>query len=193
MLFKIFFKIGFILRKKLQALKVDYLILEHKALFPGRVTFPEIFKPENFPMIYLDSSASTIKIGRGVSFRGRLSLLAYSGSHIEIGESVFFNDHCSINSLGKITIGANTLFGEGVKLYDHNHIFRGTPIPIKEQGYRIGAITIGENCWIGSNTVILKDVNIGDNVVIGANNIIYKSIPANTVIVNKQESLISGY
>jgi acetyltransferase-like isoleucine patch superfamily enzyme len=45
-----------------------------------------------------------------------------------------------------------------------------------------GAIKIGHNCWIGSNTVILQNVTIGDNCVIGANNLIYKSVPANTII-----------
>lgn len=35
----------------------------------------------------------------------------------------FFNNSCTINVMSKITIGNNCLFGENVKLYDHNHIF----------------------------------------------------------------------
>ncbi len=38
-----------------------------------------------------------------------------------IGDNVFMNNYCSINCLDEIEIGENTLFGEGVKLYDHNH------------------------------------------------------------------------
>jgi acetyltransferase-like isoleucine patch superfamily enzyme len=53
---------------------------------------------------------------------------------------------------------------------------------IKEQGYTTAGVLVGKNCWIGSNTIILKGVSIGDNVVIGANNLIIKDIPSNTVV-----------
>jgi acetyltransferase-like isoleucine patch superfamily enzyme len=101
---------------------------------------------------------------------------------LEIGENVFFNRYCSINCLSNIVIGQNTIFGEGVKLYDHNHKFGEEGKPIWEQGYKKGNITIGSNCWIGSNVTILNNVEIGDNVVIGAGCLIYKNIPSNCVV-----------
>jgi len=61
---------------------------------------------------------------------------------------------------------------------------------VSNQGYTIGKIKIGNNCWIGSHVVILKDVTIGDNVVIGAGCIIHKSIPGNSVVMNNQNLLI---
>jgi acetyltransferase-like isoleucine patch superfamily enzyme len=62
---------------------------------------------------------------------------------------------------------------------------------VSDQGYNIGEITIGNNCWIGSNVIILKDVTIGDNVVIGAGCIIHKSIPSDSVVRNQQNLLIT--
>ena len=46
---------------------------------------------------------------------------------------------------------------------------------------RIGNVTIGNNVFIGAETVILPNVTIGDNSIIGANSTVTKNIPANTV------------
>lgn len=99
-----------------------------------------------------------------------------------IGNGCFFNNYCSIACKGTIVIGANTIFGESVKLYDHNHCFRNLNLPIKEQGYSVKEIKIGENCWIGSNVIILSGSKIGDNCVIGAGAIVKGNVPSNSVI-----------
>ena len=52
------------------------------------------------------------------------------------------------------------IFGENVKVYDHNHCYKDRTRLIKEQGYTSAPIHIGEHCWIGSNTIILKGVTI---------------------------------
>ena len=103
------------------------------------------------------------------------------GGRLKIGKNTFFNNFCSINCLHKIIIGDNCLFGEGVKLYDHNHNYSGAE-PINRQGYSLGEIIIGNNCWIGSNVVILKNVHIGNNVVIGANCVIHKNIESDSIV-----------
>lgn len=46
---------------------------------------------------------------------------------------------------------------------------------------RGGAITIGNNVFVGYQSVILKDTVIGDNVVIGARSVVKGNIPSNTV------------
>jgi acetyltransferase-like isoleucine patch superfamily enzyme len=84
--------------------------------------------------------------------------------------------------MDEIKIGDNTWLGEGVRIYDHNHQYKDTLTPFTEQGMKTGKISVGDNCWIGSNTVVLQNVTIGDNCVIGANNLIYKSVPANTIV-----------
>ena len=52
----------------------------------------------------------------------------------------------------------------------------------RNSGYEYGIpISIGNNVWIGGNTVILPGVTIGDNVVIGAGSVVTKNIPANMI------------
>ncbi|SHN24200.1 acyltransferase [Mucilaginibacter sp. OK098] len=136
----------------------------------------------------------SIKFGSHIRFKKYCHILMLPKAELVIDSNVFFNNYCSVNCLEKISIGENTMFGEGVKLYDHNHTFgykENTLIVSKDQ-FETAPITIGKNCWIGSNVTILKGVTIGDNVIIGANCLIYRSIDSNTVVKLKAEYIIEN-
>lgn len=134
----------------------------------------------------LQYGSKHLSFKKGSYFRKPFKLILGDDATLVIGENVFFNHFCSINCLGKITIGDNTIFGENVHIYDHNHKYKDSS-PINTQGFSISEVTIGNNCWIGSNVIILKGVKIGDHSVIGAGCVIYKDVEPNSVIVNKQE------
>ncbi len=140
--------------------------------------------------IQSDLSNAIIFIKENVSVRNNFKIHIGHSGKITIGVNCFFNNNCSINCLGSIEMGNDNQFGENVLFYDHNHRHGDVTQLISQQGYSIGKIVIGNNCWIGSNVVILKDVNIGDNSVIGAGCIIHKSIPANSVVMNQQNLII---
>jgi acetyltransferase-like isoleucine patch superfamily enzyme len=136
--------------------------------------------------IQSDLSETFISIDENVSARDNFKILIGQNGRLSIGKNNFFNNGCSINCLGKIDIGDDNQFGENVLIYDHNHRYSDKTKLVSEQGYNIGHIKIGNNCWIGSNVVILKDVEIGDNVVIGAGCVIHKSIGSESIVINQQ-------
>lgn len=127
---------------------------------------------------------SKLKMGKNITFRKGFSLLV-DGRKVSIGNNVFFNNYCSIVSHEAIIIGDNCIFGENVKIYDHNHRFNTNDIK-KNQGFSSQEIQIGKNCWLANNVILLKGAEIGDNSVIGAGCIIKEKIPAN-VIVRKND------
>lgn len=134
-----------------------------------------------------------IRLGKNVYFRGHSSVTIRNKGKINVGNNVFFNKYISINCHAAVSIGNDCLFGENVKIYDHNHKFRDKTKPIADQGYTYGVISIGNNCWIASNVVILKGVNIGDNVVIGANCVVATNIPADTIVKSNNDLQYSSY
>lgn len=173
-----FFKIVMIIESVINKYRFDYYCFKYKnnLKFGGGI----VFGASTAVVMY--SQEPKLSIGSSCDFR-RNCLLSLDGSgSITIRDKNFFNNGCSINCLGIIEIGEGNLFGENVKIYDHNHVYTQCDIPIREQGFNIGKVKIGKNCWIGSNCVILNNVEIGDNVVIGANNLIYKHVPANSII-----------
>lgn len=127
--------------------------------------------------------------GKRLTFRKSFSVMIDKHGEIVIGNNVFFNNYCSLNAINHISIGDGTIFGENVKVYDHNHCYKNPDVPIKEQGFTSSPVNIGKHCWIGSNVVILKGVSIGDNSVIGAGCVVYKDVPSGTIVVNKQDLL----
>lgn len=127
---------------------------------------------------------NNIKWGKHVTFRKNFSLVI-DGGKVFIGDNVFFNNGCSIVSHKAIDIGENCIFGENVKIYDHNHKFAEYNTAKKYQGFSSSEIKVGKNCWLANNVILLKGAEIGDNSVIGAGCIIKSKIPANVIVTLK--------
>ena len=125
--------------------------------------------------------------GKNFSFRKRFTININDGGKLIIGHHVFFNNDCSINCKGNVTIGNLCIFGENVKIYDHNHKFSDYGKPIIEQGYTVRSVHIGDNCWIGSNVVILPGTNICANSIIGAGCVISGDIPEGAIVTSNRE------
>lgn len=97
------------------------------------------------------------------------------GSHIEVGKNFFANYNCTIIDVAKVTIGANCQFAPNVAIYTAGH-----PVHPESRNslYEYGVeVTVGDNVWIGGNTVVLPGVHIGSNSVIGAGSVVTKDIP----------------
>lgn len=82
---------------------------------------------------------------------------------------------CYIQARNGIEIG-NFRMGPGVDLISANHDVNDYDHwPVKPP------IQIGNNVWIGMNTIVLPGVRIGDNVAISANSVVTNDIPSNSV------------
>jgi acetyltransferase-like isoleucine patch superfamily enzyme len=138
-----------------------------------------------------------ISFGRGV-FAGRGLWLEAVTSYrsqrfdpkIAIGDHVCFSDGVHITSIASIAIGSHSLFGSKIYVSDHNHgIYSGQPqsSPEEAPAHRLlgggGPVLIGENVWIGDNSVIIGPATIGRGAVIGANSVVRGVVPPNTIVV----------
>jgi len=82
-----------------------------------------------------------------------------------------------------VTIGSNCLFNKDFTLLSHDWV-TGTFIGANmEYLPSSGRITIGNNVHFAHNCMVLKGVTIGDNCFIGANSLVTKDIPSNSIAV----------
>jgi maltose O-acetyltransferase len=108
------------------------------------------------------------------------------GEHIYIDEGTFINVNAIFLDNNIINIGKNGLIGPGVQLLTASH-----PLSARERlitsnenlktSYKTFSkpIHIGDNVWIGGNTIVLPGITIGNNVTIGAGSVVTKDIPDN--------------
>ncbi len=92
-----------------------------------------------------------------------------------------------------ISIGSFSSIGQNVCIVDFNHNFSRISSSfinynLLKENYQSdiitnGPVTIQEDVWIGSNSVILPGVTIGRGSIIGGGSIVNKNIPAYSIVV----------
>ncbi|MDM0498098.1 sugar O-acetyltransferase [Clostridium perfringens] len=105
----------------------------------------------------------------------------WGGKNVHFGNGVYANFNLTMVDDCDIFVGNNVLFGPNVTVSAGTHPIH-PELRSKQAQYNI-PIHIGNNVWIGANSVILPGVNIGDNSVIGAGSVVTKDIPSNVVAV----------
>lgn len=164
-----------------------FKIIVYKIIYPKRITYNNIPRVNSSLKIAI-KKGSKLKLGKSFRSRNNVSIRIYNNGLVNIGNNCFFNDGCSVNCQENIEIGNNTIFGQNVMIFDHDHDYKHNINDFVRK-----KVKIGNNVWIGANCVILKGVTIGDNVVIAAGTIISKDIPSNTLSLCKKKNEIISY
>jgi acetyltransferase-like isoleucine patch superfamily enzyme len=92
---------------------------------------------------------------------------------IELGNNVYIGAYCMI---GDVKIEKDSLIADHVIIPSGNsqHGISRLDIPISQQPGIYRKIHIGEDCWIGSGSIVLAD--IGNHCVIGAGSVVTKPV-----------------
>lgn len=170
---------------KIQLLKLrlhflfSYIYL--RLLYSRNINFNKSIRLGYNYKIICETNSKSIYFGYRLTTRDFFYIRVCGGGQVHIGNNCFFNNFCSLNIVESIEIGNDCIFGENVRIYDHNHIFSNQNVLIRKQGISSKSVIIGNNCWVGSNVTILQGVHIGANSVIGAGSVVYKNIPENSI------------
>ena len=132
-------------------------------------------------------SGGKLYIGRSVDTQRRVTLSVIGGK-LTIGDGTSFNRNDIVVCRDTISIGCNCYFGPNVAIYDHDHKFDRNGTAANE--YNTGHIIIENNCWIGANTVILRQTHIGEHCVIGAGTVVKGDIPHHSIVTNNREMIV---
>lgn len=129
-----------------------------------------------------------ITLGKHVTAHTHSRLMVGNNASLIIEDNVRFNYGCMVTAKNYIHIRKGVGFGPNVLIYDHDHDFR-VDDGVKAKKFRTGRVIIGENSWIGANTVILKDTILGANCVVGAGSVIKGTLPDNSLIIQKRDTI----
>lgn len=173
---RLFHHIKFVIRERLRGNRVSLL-----AYLKGH----ERIKLGQGCKIHSAASIDATR-GEGVALGNKVILNRYAYLQgglggVRLGDRVEVNNFTIINGTGGVDIGDDTLIGPGVRIISYQHqTARGTPI--RCQPVTPGRISIGRDCWIGANAVILAGVTIGDGAIVAAGAVVREDIPAYAVV-----------
>lgn len=119
-----------------------------------------------------------LTIDKSFSFYYGADICLFEGAHLKIG-SGYANFGCQIRCKKSISIGYNVAIAHNVAIMDSD--FHRILNDKGEMTNFNKPVVIGDNVWIGRNSVILKGVTIGDGAIIAAGSVVTKDIPAHCV------------
>jgi acetyltransferase-like isoleucine patch superfamily enzyme len=111
---------------------------------------------------------------------------------INIGADTSIQDRCTI--LGNVYIGRHCLFGSNVYVSSGRHHFDLYPSwLIRDQDNAVAndkcmraqhdqLVTIEDDCWIGTNAVLMAGIVVGKGAVIGANSVVNADVHPYAVV-----------
>ncbi|MBI2641096.1 acyltransferase [Candidatus Roizmanbacteria bacterium] len=109
---------------------------------------------------------------------------------ISIGNNTQVGRFVVLSALFEIRIGENCLISYNVSVYDHDHNIADLRSPFKAGLTKAEKVVIGDECFIGAHSFILKGVRLGKHCAVGANSVVTKSFPSYSVIAGNPAKLI---
>jgi acetyltransferase-like isoleucine patch superfamily enzyme len=95
---------------------------------------------------------------------------------VSVGANTWIGPFTILDGSGILVIGSNCSISAGVQIYTHDTVNRS--ISGGKDDVEHGSTIIGDNCYIGPNSIISRGVTIGCGCVIGANSFVNQNIPA---------------
>ena len=159
-------------------------ILAHRV----RVRHPTLICDPTVIWDYGYRDIGNIEIGQHVAIAPNTEIIMYRTSPFSSVEGrLVLEDHaiiatgCNVRAAGgTIRIGVRTGIGQHTIIVAANHQIKpGLPrLKTPWDSTRHG-VFIGDNVWVGGNSVILPGASIGDNSIIAAGSVVTGTVPAN--------------
>ena len=104
------------------------------------------------------------------------------GAGLTIGDNSNVGPYCYLGCSGSIEIGNHVLMGPRVTMSAENHNFDRRDLLISQQGVTRERITIEDDCWLGSGSIIVAGVHIGRGAIVAAGAVVTKDVPAYAIV-----------
>lgn len=109
---------------------------------------------------------------------------------VDIGRNTWVGPFTILDGSGGLKIGSHCSVAAGVKIMTHDTV--KWALSAGKHAYEYDSSSIGDNCFIGSHSIITKGVKIGDHCLIAAGAVVTKSFPAFSIIAGVPAEIIGS-
>lgn len=133
-----------------------------------------------------------VNLGNNVKISKYSSVFGAPTHQIKIGNDTKVSSDCFLNGFDALLE-----IGERCGISRHTHILTGSgPWSKKmEKAFPVvrGPVKIGDDCWIGADSIIMPNVTLGEFCIVAGNSFVSKSFPAFSIIGGNPAKLIRTF
>lgn len=150
----------------------------------GEPFLKKVFRPLEIKYISVFRKANTCRF-MPLKLFYTLKLLNMSRkTQIQIPARTQIGEGLYIGHLGRVIIHPDAKLGKNV------NIATGVTIGMENRGKRKGAPVISDNCWIGTNAVVVGNVKIGSDVLIAPLTYVNFDVPDHSIVIGNPGRII---
>jgi len=124
---------------------------------------------------------ATVSLGRWSWLGQGCKIRAHEG-RVTVGAKSVLGQECTISAYQHVSIGRECIVADRVMLIDFDHGVVEVERPIRQQGIYKRGVRVGHNVWVGYGACLLRGVTVGNNCVIGTNSVVNKDVPDDAVV-----------
>jgi acetyltransferase-like isoleucine patch superfamily enzyme len=122
-----------------------------------------------------------LRLGKWVYIGTGNAIRCHEGN-LRIGDKCVFGRKNTINTYLDIEIGRECIFADWIYICDFDHRYDDLTQPIRKQGIIKSPVKIGDDCWFGEKTSVMRGVEIGDGAIIASHALVNKDVPAKAIV-----------
>jgi len=107
---------------------------------------------------------------------------------VAVGPHTWIGPFCILDGSGGLAIGSHCSVSSGVMVFTHDTV--RWSLSGGREPYDHAPTSIGDDCFIGTQTVILKGTHIGNACLIAANSLVNRDIPDNSIAAGSPARII---
>ncbi len=167
------------LRKKGGRRQLAYGMVKHCPGELGLILRRRVMRPQ------FASCGENLTILEGVDFR--------VAEKMHVGNNVTIGNNCIFQAAAGLTLGDDVMFAPNVMVWTQSHTTERIDIPIREQGNTPGPISIGPDCWFGSNVFVMPGAQMGKGCIVSANSVVGAKKYPDWVILMGNPARVMGH
>ena len=149
------------------------------------------------PGAMIPANIGKITIGDNTWIAATVNMFPHNANcELIIGDDCYLGDQSRLWVAKKITIGNRVLIAHNVNIFDttthpidkniryqHETVVKTQGMPReKYDTIHEACVEIGDDVWIGCNSIILKGVTIGEGAIVCAGSTVVRDVPPNTMV-----------